>query len=130
MSQQRAIRAASIVREAIIEILRKEIQDASLSLLSITEVIMSPDLSKAKIYVSFFTGNNTENSNEKKKSLFEVLLGYTKRIRGELGGRLDFRIVPDLEFILDESLEKGDHILLKLRALEKEREQAEKKGQS
>ncbi len=117
MSQQRAIRAASIVREAIIEILRKEIQDASLSLLSITEVIMSPDLSKAKIYVSFFS--------EKKKSLFEVLLGYTKRIRGELGGRLDFRIVPDIEFILDESLEKGDHILLKLRALEKEREKQE-----
>jgi ribosome-binding factor A len=121
MSQQRAIRAASIVREAIIEILRKEIQDASLSLLSITEVIMSPDLSKAKVYVSFFTGNN----HEKKKSLFETLLGYTKRIRGELAGRLDFRIVPDLEFILDESLEKGDHILLKLRALEKEREKRE-----
>jgi ribosome-binding factor A len=74
-------------------------------------------LSKAKIYVSFFS--------EKKKSLFEVLLGYTKRIRGELGGRLDFRIVPDIEFILDESLEKGDHILLKLRALEKEREKQE-----
>ena len=49
MSQQRAIRAASIVREAIIEILRKEIQDESLSLLSITEVVMSPDLSKAKV---------------------------------------------------------------------------------
>ncbi len=121
MSQQRAIRAASIVREAIIEILRKEIQDESLSLLSITEVVMSPDLSKAKVYVSFFTGND----DKKKKSLFEVLQGYVKRIRGELAGRLDFRIVPDLEFILDESLEKGDHILLKLRALEKEREMRE-----
>lgn len=119
MSQQRAIRAASIVREAIIEILRKEIQDESLNLLSITEVIMSPDLSKAKVYVSFFS--------EKKGSLFETLKGYTKRIRSELGGRLDFRIVPDLEFVLDESLEKGDHILLKLRALEKERETRESK---
>jgi len=117
MSQQRAIRAASIVREAIIEILRKEIQDASLSLLSITEVIMSPDLAKAKVYVSFFSGD--------KPKLFEKLLSYAKRIRGELAGRLDFRIVPDIEFILDESLEKGDHILLKLRALEKEREQRE-----
>ena len=81
------------------------------AMLTVSEVRISPDLSIAKVYVSIFPS-------EKQKEVMETLEQEKKSIRGELGRQVakQLRIVPELEFYLDTSLDYAEHIeeLLKM----------------
>ena len=80
-------------------------------MLTVSEVRISPDLSIAKVYVSVFPS-------EKQKEVMEVLEAEKKSLRGELGRLVakQLRIVPELDFYLDTSLDYAEHIeqLLKM----------------
>jgi ribosome-binding factor A len=72
---------------------------------------MSPDLSLAKVYLSIFPSDN-------KTEFLENLSHYVKSIRNQLGQRVrnQLRIVPELAFFIDDSLdyvEKIDQLLKK-----------------
>ena len=81
------------------------------AMLTVSEVRISPDLSIAKVYVSVFPS-------DKQKEVMETLEQEKKSIRGELGRQVDkqLRIVPELDFYLDSSLDYAEHIeqLLKM----------------
>jgi ribosome-binding factor A len=74
-------------------------------LVSITRVRISPDLSFAKVYISIFPATNQE---EVLKSLQE----HSSKIRYDLGHkvRTQLRIVPDIAFHIDDSLDYIDKI--------------------
>jgi ribosome-binding factor A len=74
-------------------------------LVSITRVRISPDLSFAKVYISIFPATNQE---EVLKSLQE----HSSKIRFDLGHkvRTQLRIVPDIAFHIDDSLDYIDKI--------------------
>jgi ribosome-binding factor A len=74
-------------------------------MISVTVVRVSKDLSVARVYLSVFPSEGVD----------EVLLQIkklTKPIRGVLGNRVgkQLRIVPALEFFIDDSLDYIDHI--------------------
>lgn len=78
-------------------------------LISVTQVRVSPDLGVAHAYLSFFPS-------EKGKELLGNINGNIKQIRFDLGKRVgkQLRIVPNLVFYLDDSLdymENIDHLL-------------------
>lgn len=75
------------------------------SMVTVSEVRISPDLSIAKVYVSIFP---SEKASEVMKILQENIRSY----RGELGRMVakQLRIVPDLVFYLDTSLDYAEHI--------------------
>ena len=81
------------------------------AMLTVSEVRISPDLSIAKVYVSIFPS-------EKQKEVMETLEQEKKSIRGELGRQVakQLRVVPELDFYLDTSLDYAEHIeeLLKM----------------
>lgn len=81
------------------------------AMLTVSEVRISPDLSIAKVYVSVFPS-------DKQKEVMETLEQEKKSIRGELGRQVakQLRIVPELDFYLDSSLDYAEHIeqLLKM----------------
>ena len=81
------------------------------AMLTVSEVRISPDLSIAKVYVSIFPS-------AKQKEVMETLEQEKKSIRGELGRQVakQLRIVPELDFYLDTSLDYAEHIdqLLKM----------------
>lgn len=81
------------------------------AMLTVSEVRISPDLSIAKVYVSIFPSS-------KQKEVMETLEQEKKSIRGELGRQVakQLRIVPELDFYLDSSLDYAEHIeqLLKM----------------
>ena len=81
------------------------------AMLTVSEVRSSPDLPIAKVYVSIFPS-------EKQKEVMETLEQEKKSIRGELGRQVakQLRIVPELDFYLDTSLDYAEHIeeLLKM----------------
>ena len=72
-------------------------------MISILRVDTASDLSHAKVYVSVFSGNE-----EKRKITFEQIESEAKRIRYELAKVVRARTVPELHFILDDSMEYSD----------------------
>ena len=74
-------------------------------MVTVTVVRMSPDLSLAKVYLSIFP---SENKNE----FLERIKQSVKSIRNLLGQRVknQLRIVPELAFFLDDSLDYLENI--------------------
>lgn len=77
-------------------------------LVTITHVDTTSDLRYAKIYISAL---NKENEKEMMKGL-KSASGYLRR---ELGAALRLRYTPELQFIADDSIQQGAHILEMLR---------------
>ena len=75
------------------------------ALVSVSGVKVSPDLSVAKIYVSVFPS-------EKAEAVMGSLEENTRALRGELGAKVgkQLRIVPEIVFYLDSSLDYVEHI--------------------
>ena len=74
-------------------------------LISVSAVRISPDLSVAKAYLSIFPS-------EKGKELMDAIRANTKAIRYDLGQRvrMQLRIIPELTFFIDDSLDYIEHI--------------------
>lgn len=75
------------------------------AMITVSEVRVSPDLSFAKVYVSIFTS-------EKAEQALEIIEASAKQIRGELGRIVgkQLRIVPEIAFFLDNTLDYAAHI--------------------
>lgn len=70
---------------------------------SILRVESSRDLSYAKVFVSVYSKDDA-----KKKATFDAIKGDAKKIRFELAKVIRARTVPELHFVLDDSMEYGD----------------------
>ena len=75
------------------------------AMVTVSEVRVSPDLSIAKIYVSVFPST-------KQEEVMNTLKVENRSIRGELGRLVarQLRIVPELDFYLDTTLDYAEHI--------------------
>ena len=109
----RADRLNAEFKREISEIIARKLKDPMITaMVSVTSVDCSRDLSYAKVFVSVFSTDE-----EKKNSTFSALVSDAKKIRYELGKSMRVRTVPELDFMLDKSIEYGDKmdkILLKL----------------
>jgi ribosome-binding factor A len=74
-------------------------------MITVTVVRMSPDLSLAKVYLSVFPSDNSGK-------FIENLQHYVKHLRLELGRKVrhQLRIVPEIAFFIDDSLDYAEHI--------------------
>jgi ribosome-binding factor A len=90
------------VKREISEILRTEVRDPRVGLVTVTEARCAPDLSFARVYVRPLDGEEED--------LFAGLEKATPYIRRELGKRLSVRHVPELRFEPDRALEHALHI--------------------
>lgn len=87
------------------EIIQRNVKDPRISgIISITEVGLSSDYKYAKLYVSIY------GTDKQKEQTMEALHDSTPRIRHEIGKRIRLRHTPEIEFILDDSLERGSRI--------------------
>ena len=82
------------------------------TMISIARVETTPDLRYAKVYVSFLEENKAAEALKGLKSAG----GFLRR---ELGHALQLRYTPELQFIADDSIAYGAHILEVLRDPEK-----------
>ena len=77
-------------------------------LLTITHVDTTPDLRYSRIFVSAL-----DKSQE--KEMLKGLKSATGYLRRELGSALKLRYTPELQFVADDSIQQGAHILEMLR---------------
>ena len=103
------------IKKETILLIRKGIKDPRVdSLISITDVEVTRDLSYATIYISRY------GSAEQRKEALEGMKAASGYIRSELSRRLKLRVVPELIFKLDDSLEYGAKIETILHQIQKE----------
>ncbi len=77
------------------------------AMITVTKVWVSKDLSIARIYLSIFSLGSTE-----KEQTMNLVRKYSSEIRKELGVKVrnQLRVIPDLEFYLDDSLDYIENI--------------------
>ena len=114
----RAERVATLIKEEVSDILRTEVSDPRIGFTSVTDVEISPDLKFVKIFVSVY------GDEEKKKETMQGLKSATKFIRGELAERINLRLVPEIIFKRDDSIERGSRVLALMARLKQEKVKA------
>ena len=106
MESTRQKKVARLIQKEMADIfLKKGNELAHGKLVSITKVRVSPDLSFAKIYLSIFPTTNQEE-------ILKIIEEHSSKIRFELGHKIrtQLRIVPDIAFHIDDSLDYIDKI--------------------
>jgi ribosome-binding factor A len=99
-------KVSRLVQKEVAEIfLKKGIEYAPGKMISITRVRVSPDLSFARIFISIFPSANQEE-------VLHAVQEHAQKIRFELGlkVRSQLRIVPEIAFFVDDSLDYIDKI--------------------
>ncbi len=94
-------RVASVIVKEISNIVEHEIRDPRLGFITILSVDVSPDLKNAKVFFSCI-GNKSQS--------LQTLTRAKGFIRSALAQRLRMRCVPDLQFEIDDSYERGMEI--------------------
>jgi len=103
---RRTERLNKTIKQEISWLLEREVNDPRLStLISVTRVSVSPDLTYAKVFVSIL--GNEENKTEMLAG-FNAASGFLRR---ELSSRLRLRHIPQLSFRYDDSIERGATLL-------------------
>lgn len=94
-----------LIQKELGEILRKQTQQMNGVLISVSVVRVSPDLGMAKIYLSIFPS-------ERGKELLANIKTNVKTLRFDLGQKVgkQLRIIPELAFYLDDSLDYLENI--------------------
>ncbi|MCF2857836.1 30S ribosome-binding factor RbfA [Pseudoalteromonas sp. SMS1] len=102
----RTDRVAQQIQKEIAVILQREIKDPRLGMVTVSAVEVSRDLSYAKVFVTVL---NSKSEDDTKQNL-AILNDATGYIRSLLGKRIRARIMPELRFVLDNSLMEGMRI--------------------
>ena len=118
---RRISRVAALIQQEVSLMLLHDIKDdrVGAGMVSVTEVDVSGDLQHAKIYVSIY---GTDEARVETMAGLKSATGYVRR---ELGRRVRLRRTPEVIFIEDRGLERGDRMLTLLNQLSQERQSKE-----
>lgn len=94
-------RVAEQIRRELADLIRTELKDPRVGMISITDVEVTADYAHAKVFFSTLAGS---------EHLGDVMTGLQKAsgfLRRELGKRISIHMTPQLHFVFDQSLERG-----------------------
>lgn len=123
MGTPRLVRVNELLKREIAEDIYRNFisSDFDAAAITVTRVECAPDLRDANVFISIF-GHEDDR---------DRMIGYLNRHRQEIIRlmikRVKLKYTPRLHFILDESIEEGDHILSLLAEMERENPDAFKK---
>ena len=100
----RSRRIAEQIQREMSEIIRLELKDPRVGMITLTDVEVTPDYSHAKIFFTRLGDLGAAADNDGILKALEHAAGF---LRSELAHRMRLRIVPQLHFEYDESVERG-----------------------
>ena len=111
MQETRQNRIARLLQKELSIIFQQQTRATRGTMVSVTRVKISPDLSVCTAYLSIFPS-------EKAEQMLRNITANEKQVRYELGTRVrhQLRIIPELRFFIDDSLdyiERIDELLRK-----------------
>ncbi len=100
----RTERVAELVQREVADILQKEFSDQLHPMVTVTRARVTPDLSTAYIHASVMGDTKPQ-----REATFKQLQALTPQVRDYLASRIrhQVRTIPEIEFFLDESLQKA-----------------------
>lgn len=101
---RRQARVNDLLRRQISDILQKEYSDRIEAMVTITEVRTTGDLHHARIFAAILAAENQQNQ------VIKTLQNTRQELRQQLASRVVLKYIPTLEFILDDSAERAQHI--------------------
>lgn len=104
MHRRRIERLNEQLKRELMDMLRRDLGDPRVALVTVTAVETTPDLYHARVYVTALGGE------EERQESLAGLRAARVVLRGELGRRLHIRRVPELDFVWDETLEHARRI--------------------
>ena len=99
----RTDRLADAIQRLLAEALQFEVRDPRIGMVNINEVVVSRDLSHAKIYVTFVDREGEQEQQEAITALNKAS-GFLRSLTAK---QLDIRMTPKLQFIFDETSTRG-----------------------
>jgi ribosome-binding factor A len=106
-------RVRELLKREIGEVIRRELPVSEVGLINVNDVDVAPNLKTAAVFIGVLGGDS------QKKRAMEALETKRKRIQGLVGRGIVLKYTPQLRFILDESIERGNKVLRILDELEK-----------
>jgi ribosome-binding factor A len=106
-------RVRELLKRQIGEVIRREYSVETVGVISVNEVGVANDLHSATVFVGFV------GTPEQRKLALDVLRKDRKRIQGLVAQEVVLKYTPQLKFVADESVAKGNKVLAILDELEK-----------
>ena len=103
-SFSRKDRVAEQIRRELAELLRLEVKDPRVGMVSLTEVAVTPDFAHARVYYSVFGSADDLAATQ---AGLDRARGFLRR---EIGRRVRIHTTPELTFVFDRSLQEGSRL--------------------
>lgn len=106
MDSTRQNKISRLIQKELSEIFQREVREVVMgTMVTVTAVKVTPDLAIAKSYLSVFPGDH-------KKEVIASIKAAGGQIRFHLGQRVgkQLRVIPDLQFYIDDSLDYLENI--------------------
>jgi len=103
VSRGRPQKVADLIQRELSDLIRREVRDPRVGMVTLTSVDVSPDMSHAKV---FFTMLDKAHLEETTRGLQRA----ASFLRSQLSRRMSMYKTPELRFAYDESVERGDHL--------------------
>jgi ribosome-binding factor A len=103
VTRGRPRKVADLIQRELSDLLRREVRDPRVGMVTLTAVDVSPDLSHAKVFFTIL-------EKEKQRETTDALQRAAGFLRSQLAHRMKMYTTPELRFAYDESIERGDHL--------------------
>ncbi len=102
---QRTERIDELLRQEIGQALEREVTDPRIGFVTVTDVETSPDLAKARVWVSVI------GTPEQRKESLAALRKAMPFVRHSVGSKIRLRRIPEFEVRLDDTAERGTRVM-------------------
>ncbi|MBE7177143.1 MAG: 30S ribosome-binding factor RbfA [Mucilaginibacter polytrichastri] len=126
MESKRQQKFAGVIQQDLAQIFQREGQSfLPNTLVTITQVRVTPDLAIARVYLSFLNSGNTQ-------ATINEIRSHASEIRYKLGARIkhQVRVIPQLEFFVDDTNEYVERMDKLFDKIERERKDADRDASS
>lgn len=113
MQSRRQERVRELLKRELSNLLLREFRGVDVGLLSVNEVDLSGDLQLATAHVGIV------GSAEQRRRGFELLEHHRLRLQSALGGAVVLKHTPELRFVPDDSIQRGNRVLRVIEEIEK-----------
>lgn len=100
----RTRRVAELLQRELSALIRDRLKDPEVGMVTISDVEVSRDLAHARVYFTLLGG---EAERERTREALQRAAGFLRR---ELGRELHLRTIPQLHFIYDDTMDRGNRV--------------------
>ena len=115
MTTHRSRRVADLVRQVVSDVILHELRDPRVGVVTVTEVRLPSDLKDARVFVSCLGGADARDA------AVDALNHATPYLRRAVGRKVRLKYVPQLTFVADTTLDRGERLETLLQKIRDER---------